>query len=149
MTRVVLLFLLPATLAVMFLWRRREVRRERVALEAAIRDLIVVRIDSREVLKQLLQCDFVETLDGREQRFVTLVTDDFEIYLSKETRRDRCWAKLKRGQEVFEARVGGSSKLGRVIASLFTLVDKRSAEPEAPATETLQEAVAAETAGAA
>ena len=141
MMRTVLLFLIPIAVAgVLYRWYRRVVRGEQATLDKYVWDVIARLSHGRELLlKEILKCDFVETLDGREQRFVTLENEDFRLVFSKETRRDRYWARLARGHDIFENSCRGSVKLGKSIAALFSSVDRYSGKtvetPEA-ATET-------------
>jgi hypothetical protein len=130
MTRVVLLFLIPAaTLTAMFLRSYLGVRRKRTELLMFIRhfshDWREVPEQAARTIKNLMTCDFVEVLDGKEQRFISFeTTQAFKLFLTKETKRDRYWAKLQDSHEVFESRCRGSSRLGKAIADLYSAIDR-------------------------
>ena len=80
--------------------------------------------------KDILRCDFVEVVDGREQRLIEIDAGEFYLYVSKEIKRPRVWAKIKKGESYTVAFCHSTSDLGEVANFLFSSIDQYPIKPQ-------------------
>lgn len=114
-------------------WRkgRRLLVQDVAKLDKAVWDVIARLSHDRQSLpKKIMPKDFVMTVDGREQRFVWIADGDLNLFVSKETKRPRVWVKLRRGEDIIEIICRGTSKLGKAVDSLFSLIKEYSEKPQ-------------------
>jgi len=126
------------TIAVLIVWsmqkRRRSVVKDRAELEEAVWRVVRLSYDRELFLEATLRCNFIDVVDGREQRLAWLHLDEFDLWFSKETKRPRVWVRLKKGENYTQIVCCSTSKLGKSVSSLFSSINQHSEKPE-PATE--------------
>lgn len=100
-------------------------------LDKAVWDVIARLSHGRQsLLEEILQSDFVDTIDGREQRLIWIADGDINLFVSKETKRPRVWVKLRRAEDTIEIICRGTSKLGKAVDSLFSSIQEYSGKSE-------------------
>lgn len=128
-----------AVVAVLFVgivawyWRksRRLLAQDLAELDKVIWDVIARLSHGRQSLnKEILKGNFTQTVDGREQKMVWIDTIEFNLFVSKETKRPRVWVKLKRGENTIEIICRNTSKLGKAADSLFSSIKEYSGKPK-------------------
>lgn len=123
-------------------WRkyRRALAEDRAELHKAVWDVVNDLSQVREpLLERILERDFVETVDGREQRFACMKLDEFYLYVSKETKRPRVWVKIRKGENYTQIVCRSTSKLGKAVVSLFLLIDQLSKPPSEGVKQAMRE----------
>lgn len=114
-------------------WRknRRLLAQDVDELDKVVWDVIARLSHGRQLLpKEKLHGGFIQTVDGREQRMAWIETGEFNLFVSKETKRPRVWVKLRRGQDIIEVICRSSSKLGKAVDSLFSSIQEYSGKSE-------------------
>ena len=114
---------------IVWYWRkdRRLFAKDLAEIDGAVLDVIGNLSHGREfLLKKILECDSIQTIDGREQRIVSIKVEGYSLFVSKETKRPRVWVKLRRGENVIEIICRSTSKLGKAVNSLFSSIDQYS-----------------------
>jgi len=134
------------TIVVLIVWswqkRHRSIAKDRIKLDEAVWGVVARLSHGREsLLKTILQCDFVGTVDGREQRLVWMHLDEFDIWVSKETRRPRVWVELKKNGNYTQIVCRSTSKLGKAVNSLFSSIVQHSKPLSEDAKQAMQEQI--------
>ena len=114
---------------IVWYWRkdRRLFAKDLAELYQTVLDVVArIQHSQQSLLKKIVKCDSIQTIDGREQRIVWIEVEGFKLFVSKETKRPRVWVRLRRGEDVIEMICRSNSKLGKSADSLFASIDRCS-----------------------